>query len=427
MRPLKPLAELTFEEKDALTYNTRSQKGNSPENDYPENKIGATRNSNFHARYCLSPNFTPMEQKLLRVILLLIFIVTFNSPAGFCDEKTFEEVSPGRILSFPKDHGKHPESQTEWWYFTGNLNSKDDRWGFQLTFFRRSMFKEKAFKDSAWGIRDVYPAHFAITNVKDSLFFHSEIMSREGPGLAFSKDDDLHVTVKNWRAYRDGHNIRLHAVEGPYSIDLTLKPSKPVVLHGDNGFSRKGKDAGQASYYYSFTRMEAVGTLTFDGKSHEVNGLVWMDHEFGSSILSGDQAGWDWFSIQLDDNTELMVFSLRDRKGFFEKPFGTFVQADGKALELSEKGIRIIPLGSWASPRTKTKYPAGWKIIVQDEEIELSVRPVISDQELSTGESTQVVYWEGAIDVTGNRKGQRVTGRGYVELVGYAHSMEGRL
>ena len=364
---------------------------------------------------------------MARVILLILLIVTFNCSAGFCNEKTFEQIVPGRILSFPKDHGKHPDTLTEWWYFTGNLDSADNRWGFQLTFFRRGMFREKAFKDSAWGIRDVYPAHFAITNVKDNLFFHSEIISREGPGLANAKEDDLQVTVKNWRAYREGQNIRLHAEEGLYSLDLTLKPSKPMVMHGENGYSRKGKNDEQASYYYSFTRMEATGRIVFDGKTHEVQGLVWMDHEFGSSILSGEQIGWDWFSIQLDDGTELMIFSLRDKKGFFEKPFGTLVSVEGQAMELSGKGIKIIPLGSWTSPRTKTKYPAGWKLIVEDEGIELNVSPVISDQELSTSGSTQVIYWEGAIDVTGNRRGTIVSGRGYVELVGYAHSMEGRL
>ncbi len=364
---------------------------------------------------------------MLRSILLIILFFTFSNSVGFCADQTFQEVAPGRILSFPKDHGKHPETQTEWWYFTGNLDSKDSRWGFQLTFFRRSMFKKRSFADSAWGILDLYPAHFAITNVGDSLFFHSEMISREGPGLASASDDDLRVAVKNWKVYRDGEDIRLEASQGKYSLDLTLKLLKPMVLHGENGFSRKGKDPKQASYYYSFSRLEANGSITFDGKSQDVTGLVWMDHEFGSSILSGDQIGWDWFSIQLDDGTELMVFSLRDKAGNFEKPFGTFVHADGKVSELSEKGIRIVPTGNWTSPKTKTRYPSGWKILIEDEQIELNVKPVILDQELSTGESTQVVYWEGAIDITGKRGGTSVSGRGYVELVGYAHSMEGRL
>ncbi len=364
---------------------------------------------------------------MLRILPLLILIMTSHFSNGLCSEQSFEDVVPGRVLSFPKDHGKHPETQTEWWYFTGNLDSKDNRWGFQLTFFRRSMIRQKAFTDSAWGIRDIYPSHFAITDANGGRFFHSEIISREGPGLAMAKDDDLHVTVKNWKAYREGANIKLYASEGAYGIELTLSPSKPIVLHGENGFSRKGKDSKQASYYYSFTRLNATGVLKFDGKAHEVNGQVWMDHEFGSSILSGEQAGWDWFSIQLDDKTELMVFSLRDKKGVFEKPFGTLVLEDGKPVELSGKGIKITPTGSWTSQRSKTSYPSGWKLSVEDEEIELVVKPVIQDQELSTAGSTQVVYWEGAVDVTGYRKGKPVAGRGYVELVGYAHSMEGRL
>lgn len=372
-------------------------------------------------------NFTSMEQKLLRVVLVITLFVTFNNSVGFCEDQIFQETLPGKVLSFPRDHGKHPEALTEWWYFTGNLDSRDCRWGFQLTFFRRSMFGDRAFKDSSWGVRDLYPAHFAITNVKERRFFHSEIISREGPGLANAKDDDLNVAVKNWTAYRDGENIRLYASEGQYNLDLTLKRLKPMVLHGDQGYSRKGADPNQASYYYSFTRMEARGIVKFDGKSYPVNGLVWMDHEFGSSILSGGQTGWDWFSIQLDDKTELMVFSLRDKNGVFEKPFGTLVDIDGKATELADKGIKIIPTASWTSPKTKTEYPASWSIVIESEGIELYVRPVISDQELSTGESARVVYWEGAVDVTGKRGGSPVSGRGYVELVGYAHSMGGRL
>lgn len=364
---------------------------------------------------------------MLRVVLVITLFVTFNNSVGFCEDQIFQETLPGKVLSFPRDHGKHPEALTEWWYFTGNLDSRDCRWGFQLTFFRRSMFGDRAFKDSSWGVRDLYPAHFAITNVKERRFFHSEIISREGPGLANAKDDDLNVAVKNWTAYRDGENIRLYASEGQYNLDLTLKRLKPMVLHGDQGYSRKGADPNQASYYYSFTRMEARGIVKFDGKSYPVNGLVWMDHEFGSSILSGGQTGWDWFSIQLDDKTELMVFSLRDKNGVFEKPFGTLVDIDGKATELADKGIKIIPTASWTSPKTKTEYPASWSIVIESEGIELYVRPVISDQELSTGESARVVYWEGAVDVTGKRGGSPVSGRGYVELVGYAHSMGGRL
>lgn len=388
--------------------------------------VAVARNRRRPARYCPTVIIS-LEQKLLRILFLIIFIVTFNLSNGFCVEQSFEDVVPNRTLSFPKDHGKHPETQTEWWYFTGNLDSKDRQWGFQLTFFRRSMFKDRAFSESAWGVRDLYPAHFAITDVTGSRFFHSEMISREGPGLAHAKDDDLDIKVKNWKAYRDGQNIKLYALEGAYGIEITLKPLKPIVLHGSNGFSQKGKDPKQASYYYSFTRMEASGNITFEGQTYNVSGLVWMDHEFGSSILSGDQIGWDWFSIQLDDKTELMVFSLRNRKGLFEKPFGTLVTEEGKPVELSEKGIKIIPTGTWKSPKTGTTYPSGWKIIVEGESIELSVSPLLQDQELSTSSSTQVIYWEGAISVKGTVRGKQVSGRGYVELVGYAHSMGGRL
>jgi predicted secreted hydrolase len=358
-------------------------------------------------------------------LLLILLAADIQGSGG--EPPRFRDAVPGRNLSFPRDHGKHPEFQTEWWYFTGNLKSKDRTWGFQLTFFRRSLVKEKSSRKSAWATRDLYPAHFAITDITNRTFHHAELMSREGPGLARSDPDRLSVRIRDWSAEQNGETIHVKARHNGYALNLRLTPVKPVVLHGDRGYSRKGDADGQASYYYSFTRLHTVGTLTYKGTPYQVTGLSWMDHEFGSSILLPDQAGWDWFSLQLDDGSELMIFHLRKRDGSFERPFGTVVPGSGAPIDLAGQRIFIAKTGTWSSPHTKAVYPSGWKMDIPSQRISLRIDPVFKDQELSTAKSTAVVYWEGAVNVRGSRDGRPVQGRGYVELTGYAHSMGGRL
>ena len=358
---------------------------------------------------------------------LLFCLVAFPAVQAAAAESLFREAVPGRILTFPRDHGKHPGFRTEWWYFTGNLDSEDRKWGFQLTFFRRGLAKEPARKGSSWAVRDIYPAHFALTDVTRGRFFHTELMSREGPGLAGAASDNLNVYVKNWSAVGQGEAIYLKAREHNYALDLILTAEKPPVLHGDRGFSRKGDSETQASYYYSMTRLKVRGTIIFDGRIQQVTGYAWMDHEFSSGILSADQAGWDWFSLQLDDGSELMVFHLRKKDGTPERPFGTFVTKEGKAVDLGKQRIIINPTGTWTSPRTRGVYPSGWKIEIPEQKISLEVTHVVQDQELATGRSTAVIYWEGAVSVKGLKDNKPVRGRGYVELTGYAHSMAGRL
>ncbi|MFH1112533.1 MAG: lipocalin-like domain-containing protein [Pseudomonadota bacterium] len=361
---------------------------------------------------------------VFRFTVLMIFLAVGASlDAG----SGFEDARPGRILAFPQDHGKHPGFQTEWWYFTGNLNSNGRLWGFQLTFFRRSMMKERVKRNSAWAVRDLYPAHFALTDISGRRFHHAEILSREGPGLAQASPQGLNVSVKDWSAQQHGDEIHIKARQNGCALDLRLKPLKPLVLQGDHGFSRKGGTGEQASYYYSFTRLQAEGTVTFKGISHKVAGLAWMDHEFGSSILLEDQAGWDWFSLQLDDGSEIMVFQLRKRDGSGERPFGTLVPAAGRPKSLEGRQIVISVTDVWTSSRTGATYPSGWSVDIPSEKIRLTIAPLFEDQELVASKSTGVVYWEGAVKVNGSANGLALRGRGYVELTGYAHSMAGRL
>jgi len=339
----------------------------------------------------------------------------------------FSQAVPGRLFAFPKDHGKHPDFLTEWWYFTGNLESKTGRWGFQLTFFRRSLVKVPPTRRSQWTVRDLYPAHFALTDISNRRFFHTELISREGPGLASAARDDLHVRVRDWSAARQGEQIRINVRERDYSLNLKLVSGKPPVLHGHGGYSRKSDSEGQASYYYSLTRLLASGTVTFQGVSHDVTGSAWMDHEFGSSILHQDQVGWDWFSLQLDDGSEFMVFRLRKKDGSFERPFGTFVPPEGPPVYLYDQPVEFRATGTWTSPHTGAVYPSGWSIVAAGLNLNVKISPALQDQELASGASTSIIYWEGSVEAEGSRDGKPVTGRGYVELTGYAHSLGGRL
>jgi predicted secreted hydrolase len=357
----------------------------------------------------------------------MLILIIGVAPA-FGEDQEFATAVPGLSLVFPKDHGKHPTFQTEWWYFTGNLESEGGRrWGFQVTFFRRALFKEPIAIGSSWVVRDVYPAHFALTDVQSNRFFHGELLSREGPGLAGAAINDLKVHVRDWSANRENDQIRLKARQNGHALDLLLISKKPPVLHGNSGYSRKGEAENQASYYYSLTHLQAAGTLTFQGASHQVQGSAWMDHEFGSSMLLAGQVGWDWFSLQLDDGSELMVSYLRRKDGTREKPFGTFISKDGKAIDLANESIMISPQGKWTSPHTKAVYPSGWTVHIREQKIILEIAPLIRDQELSSGDFNRLTYWEGAVEANGTRNGNPVYGRGYVELTGYAQSMAGHL
>lgn len=364
--------------------------------------------------------------KLLRIFSIVSILVIIQPVGGICGR--FLEASPDREILFPRDHGKHPGFETEWFYFTGHLESKEDKdWGFQVTFFRRTMFMDPPEKESAWVVRDLYPAHFAISDITAQTFFHTEMITREGPGLAEAALNRLDVRVKDWRATMENNQIRLKARSKGYSLDLVLSPLKPPVPHGDNGFSIKAGSGSQASHYYSFTRLQASGELSIGEKVFPVTGLAWMDHEFGSGIVLPDQSGWDWFSVQMDDHTELMVFNMRKRDQTKEKYFGTYVKADGSSMDLKNMTITIDALQKWQSPRTKAIYPSGWIISVKELGLDLEVQPLLKDQELVSEGATGIVYWEGAVRVEGRKKGARIRGQGYVELTGYAHPMAGRL
>jgi len=367
----------------------------------------------------------------MKLFLTLIFLILSSAlaiaPAQAGDD--WARVVGPRAWKFPKDHGAHPEYRTEWWYFTGNL--RDDagsRYGYQLTFFRQGLRREVSRLANPWDIRDLYLAHFAITDVPKGRFRFMERMSRAGPGLAGARTDGMEVWVLNWSARMKGSMIFLEASSSDMDLQLDLTPGKPPVFHGLNGFSKKGLAVGQASYYISFTNLKTQGFLkTHSGGSRRViRGQSWFDHEFGSNQLSPDQKGWDWFSLHLSDGRDLMIYLLRLKDGSMEvASSGTLVERDGAARHLELKDILISVLERWKSPQSGGVYPSRWRIQIPSAGIDLLVTPLIADQELHSEVSTGVTYWEGAVAGQGTSRDRHVSCEGYVELTGYAGSMGG--
>ncbi len=339
-----------------------------------------------------------------------------------------QAVGPWKWV-FPRDHGAHPEFRTEWWYFTGNLtDSSQKRFGYQLTFFRQGVVFEAKEPNHPWAIRDVYLAHFTLTDVSADRFLYAERVSRKGPGLAGADEKGMHVRLLNWTTKMEGEKVRLEARHQGMELSLDLVPRKPLVFHGKNGLSRKGPAAGQASYYYSYTDLETRGLIK-TGLSQSpirVNGVSWLDHEFGSNQLTPEQVGWDWFSLHLSDGQDLMIYFLRRKDGTVEpSSSGTLVARSGGSVHLKHSEIKVDILDFWKSPKSGGKYPSRWKVKIPMAKMELEINPLVPSQELITEGSTGVTYWEGAVAGKGTSAGKPVTCEGYVELTGYAGSLGG--
>jgi predicted secreted hydrolase len=368
--------------------------------------------------------------KTIAAVFFMIFLPGFMTlPAGGAQGlESWRPASGSRSWSFPADHGAHPGFQTEWWYFTGNVSAGGGReLGYQLTFFRTGLALKAAVPQNRWSVRDLYLAHFAVTDGEQERFYWTERASRAGPGLAGAKEGQLEVWLRDWKAVWPGDAIVLEARSGEMGLDLTLTPRKPPVLHGENGLSVKGPVTGQASWYASITDLETKGTIKIPGEDTlTVSGTSWFDHEFGSNQLAADQQGWDWFSLHLSDGTELMIYQIRRTDGTYEpSSSGTFIAADGSSEHLPGSEIDIQAAGTWRSARSGGTYPSAWTIRIPTREINISVTPVVKDQELSTRATAGITYWEGAVRLEGFTGGKRITGAGYVELTGYAGGLGG--
>jgi predicted secreted hydrolase len=336
----------------------------------------------------------------------------------------FARAYEPRPFEFPRDHGPHPEFQTEWWYYTGNLETAGGQaFGFQLTFFRRGLTPGIVQRASSWGTNQVYLAHFALTDVTQGHFAATERFSRGAAGLAGAQADPYRVWLENWGVEAiDAERVHLHASDGDRALDLTLTPEKPPVAHGDQGLSPKSATPGNASYYYSLPRLATQGSISRGDERLQVQGSAWMDHEYSTSALAPDQVGWDWFSLQLDDGWDLMYFQLRRADGSIEPvSSGSLVAPDGSVTPVQRDDITLEVLNTWNSPHSGARYPARWRVRLPSAGLDVIVEPLLADQELNVS----FVYWEGAVRITGTHADTPLTGRGYVELTGYAHTMQG--
>jgi len=324
---------------------------------------------------------------------------------------------------FPRDHGAHLAYQSEWWYFTGHLRSRrGHRFGFELTIFRfglRAGRPHFAPGSSHWHASDVFPAHFAITDVSDGKFVHDERFVRDALGMGGASTRTLNVHAGDW-SVRGVDPIHLHAVSGSNGIELVLRADKPPAINGEGGISRKGACSSCASHYYSITRLASSGTLVVGGTRYAVDGESWMDHEYGSDELQSNQRGWDWYALQLNDGRELMLYVLRQKDGgVTPQSSGSLVARDGRVRHLQLGDFQTQALGTWKSPATGAVYPSGWRVRVPSEGLDVTVTPLLRDQELVDSQ-LHVAYWEGDCDLRGVDRSHPVRGAAYVELTGYA-------
>jgi predicted secreted hydrolase len=365
-------------------------------------------------------------------------------------------AEPGRAIVLPDDHVSHPDYKIEWWYYTGNLDTRDGRrFGYQLTFFRVGVNREPS-SASRWAVRDLHMAHFAVSDLDGGRFHVFDRLQREGAGWAGAAADRYRVWNGQWTAFADpdgSHRLRaqaresdnangarnangasgaISANEANTALDLQLTNTTRWVAHGRDGYSQKGRDAANASEYYSLPRLTTAGTLTVDGRAYDVTGLSWMDHEFGSSVLEADQLGWDWFGLHLDDGRDIMLYQMRHRDGSRD-PFssGTILDADGRVIRLTRDDYTLEPLATWRSPATNATYPIRWRVTIPSQHLAFEVQAAMPNQELHTPRSTGVTYWEGAVDIrdagssgssgiSSSSSGSAMRGRGYMELTGYS-------
>ena len=356
--------------------------------------------------------------------LLAVLTVAAIAPVGV-GATSWKEAAPGYTYVFPRDHASHPDYKIEWWYYTGNVAAKEGRrFGYQVTFFRVGV-DQTPVNPSRWAIRDLFMTHLAVSDVSQQQYRYAERLSRGGPGVAGADVDRYRVWNEDWTASLDaqGRHVLLASDKGT-GLNLVLDEGKSPAIHGLGGISQKGAQAGNASHYYSLTRMPTRGTISVDGERVEVAGESWMDHEFGTSFLEPGQQGWDWLSIQLADGRDLMLYQLRRGDGSRDpRSSGTLVSVDGRATHLAVDDFTLAPAGATYQSANGAVYPMAWTVTVPSQALTLRVTTPLETQELSLEGSTGVFYWEGVIDIAGKSGGKAVSGRGYLEMTGYHGSM----
>lgn len=358
--------------------------------------------------------------------LLLVFLLLLSDVWVWpCQAGEYARALPGYKFAFPRDHGAHTDYHTEWWYFTGNLAAEDGHaFGYELTFFRNRTAPpggDPAGR-SPLVADEVYLAHFAISDIGAQAHESWDRIGRAGFAQGSASSAGLDVRMGHWQALMGkDETITLRADAEGGGIEFTLRPGKPLVIHGVGGVHQKSEDPAQASHYISYTRLETSGQVRWRGRAYTVRGLTWMDHEFGSSQLGAVEAGWDWLALQLETGDDLMLYQLRRKDGtIIPNSSGTHVDAQGQADRLPRADYTIGVNGYWTSPRSGARYPMGWTVRIPKADAVLTVTPAFEDQEMVPTHTAGTIYWEGAVRVQGKWRGRAVQGKGYVELVGYA-------
>jgi len=360
-----------------------------------------------------------------RTVALAVLLSALATPVAGWDDAGMANVAPGYVLTFPRDHGSHPDFRTEWWYVTGWLQDRTGRlFGFQVTFFR-TRADEMSKNPSAFTPRHLLFAHAALAVPELGHLIYDERAAREGLGVAFASNQDTDVALGGWRLRRDPArgSFLADVVGEQLAIHLAMSPSSAPLAHGENGYRQTGAKPGEASEYYSLVQLAVAGQVTIGHKQVAVTGIAWLDHEWSSTLLAPDASGWDWVGINLDDGGALMAFRIRDRKGKTQWAGATLRHANGEVERFEPSEIAIETLRSWRSPRTATTYPIELAINVGQRRWRIA--PFIDDQEIDARRSTGTVYWEGAVTASADRKGASTDGvaaghgRGYLELTGY--------
>ncbi len=355
----------------------------------------------------------------MKLLIYIIFLVNFSTQL-FAE---FQAVQPGYQWKFPRDHGSHPSFKTEWWYYTGHLTtSKNRTFGFELTFFRQAQSKIKKGSINNWDIDNIHLAHFAISDDQNKTFYFDSNISRPSFNMAYAQKNKLDVKNGNWHIKQQKNTVFLTASAPNINLDLELNITKGPILQGDNGYSLKSNHHPIASYYYSIPKLTGNGTLILLNNNHTVSAKAWFDHEFFSHNLAtntkkfgaGKIDGWDWFAIQLNNNTEIMIYQVRHPNRKNDYLFGTYIDTKGTLTKLSPKMFSITTLDHWKSKKTNITYPSKWKINIPSLNYNLIITPTFNDQELVFNKDNILNYWEGRSIVSGSH-----SGNAYVELAGY--------
>lgn len=360
----------------------------------------------------------------LRLLLALLFTLLLSwllaAPPLAAAPPQFPAVVPGKPLTFPRDFGAHPDFRTEWWYVTGWLHTPEQKpIGFQLTFFRVSTTHDRN-NPSRFAPKEILIGHAALSQPEHGKLLHDQKSARTGFGLSYAKPGTTDVKLDRWHLKRnpDGQ-YQAEIPAAGFTLSLSLTPTQPPLVQGEQGYFRKGPRPEQASYYYSEPQLRVSGSIARNGKTSVVSGTAWLDHEWFSEGLDPDASGWDWVGANLDDGSAIMALQIRSKSG---EPFwahATLREASGKIRHFGADQVRFIPLRHWRSPRTNASYPVAMRVSAGDFEWELV--PLQDDQELDSRATTGIVYWEGAVTLLRDKE---VVGRGYLEMTGYLEQLK---